>query len=50
MKTDDLIALLAAGEGPVQRHALARRLALAVLGGALGAVLMTVALYGSTLR
>lgn len=46
MKTDDLIALLAAGEGPVQRHALARRLALAVLGGALGAVLMTVALYG----
>ncbi len=46
MKTDDLIALLATGEGPVQRHALARRLTLAMLGGALGAVLMTVALYG----
>ncbi|MFV3290364.1 DUF1109 domain-containing protein [Pseudomonas sp. NY11955] len=46
MKTDDLIALLAAGEGPVDRHALVRRLTLALLGGALGAVLMTVAVYG----
>ncbi|MDZ3992404.1 DUF1109 domain-containing protein [Pseudomonas sp. Teo4] len=46
MKTDDLIALLAAGEGPVDRHALARRLVLALLGGALAAVLMTVAIFG----
>lgn len=46
MKTDELITLLAAGEAPVGRHALARRLALALLAGTLGAVLMTVALYG----
>jgi len=46
MKTDDLITLLAAGEGPVDRHALARRLAQALLAGLLAAVLMTVALYG----
>ncbi|MDH1576314.1 DUF1109 domain-containing protein [Pseudomonas sp. GD03746] len=46
MKTDELITLLAAGEEPVGRHALARRLALALLAGTLGAVLMTVALYG----
>ncbi|CAI3804632.1 putative anti-sigma-F factor NrsF [Pseudomonas sp. MM223] len=46
MKTDDLIALLAAGEGPVDRHALARRLLLALLGGGLGAVLLTVAMFG----
>ena len=35
MKTDELISLLAAGEGPVDRHALARRLGLALLGGGL---------------
>ncbi|MFJ4110038.1 DUF1109 domain-containing protein [Pseudomonas sp. NPDC089758] len=46
MKTEELITLLAAGEGPVDRHALARRLALALLAGTLAAVLMTVALYG----
>jgi hypothetical protein len=46
MKTDELITLLAAGEGPVDRHALARRLAQALLAGLLAAVLMTVALYG----
>ncbi|MCE7761301.1 DUF1109 family protein [Pseudomonas putida] len=46
MKTDDLIALLAAGEGPVDRHALARRLLLALVGGGLGAVLLTVAIFG----
>lgn len=46
MKTDDLITLLAAGEGPVDRHALARRLALALLVGVLAAVLLTVSLYG----
>ncbi|MFJ4052728.1 DUF1109 domain-containing protein [Pseudomonas sp. NPDC089743] len=46
MKTEELITLLAAGEGPVDRHALARRLALALLAGTLAAVLMTVAFYG----
>lgn len=46
MKTDDLIALLAAGEGPADRHALARRLLLALVGGGLGAVLLTVAIFG----
>jgi len=46
MKTDDLISLLAEGEGPVQLNATGRRLGLAVLLGLLAAVLMTVALYG----
>lgn len=46
MNTDDLIALLASHEGPVDRHALARRLGLALLAGLIGALLMTVALYG----
>lgn len=46
MKTDELINLLAAGEGPVRRHALAQRLCIALLGGALGALLLTVVLYG----
>ncbi|WP_060484973.1 DUF1109 domain-containing protein [Pseudomonas sp. NBRC 111123] len=46
MKTDDLISLLAAGEGPVQRNVPSRRLGLAVLLGLLAAVLMTAALYG----
>lgn len=46
MKTDELINLLASGEGPVDRHTLARRLCVALLGGALGALLLTVSLYG----
>jgi hypothetical protein len=46
MKTDDLICLLAAGEGPVQHNATIRRLGLAALLGGLAAVLMTAALYG----
>ena len=46
MKTDDLISLLAVAEGPVDRHVLVRRLAAALLGAALGALLMTVVLYG----
>lgn len=46
MKTDELIDLLASGEGPVDRHALARRLGIGLLGGAFGALLLTVALYG----
>lgn len=46
MKTDELIDLLAAGESPVERHALVRRFALALLGGGLGALLLMAALYG----
>lgn len=46
MNTDDLITLLARHEGPVDRHALAKRLGFALVGGLLGALLMTVALYG----
>jgi len=46
MKTDDLIALLAAGEGPVPRHAVGRRMAVAVLGGLTAALLLTITLYG----
>jgi hypothetical protein len=46
MKTDDWITLLAAGEGPVKRHAQAKRLSTAVLAGGLAALLVIVALYG----
>lgn len=46
MNTDDLIALLASHEGPVDRHVLAKRLGLALLAGLIGALLMTVAIYG----
>ncbi|HFL7937589.1 DUF1109 domain-containing protein [Pseudomonas putida] len=46
MKTDDLIALLAAREGPVDRHALGRRMLLALVAGGLVAVLLTVAIFG----
>ncbi|WP_079228566.1 DUF1109 domain-containing protein [Pseudomonas putida] len=46
MKTDDLISLLVAGEGPVQRIVPSRHLGLAVVLGLLAAVLMTAALYG----
>ncbi|WP_144172640.1 DUF1109 domain-containing protein [Pseudomonas sp. Kh13] len=46
MKTDDWIALLAAGEAPVHRHASLRRLLWATLAGAVGAVLMTATLFG----
>lgn len=46
MKTDELISLLAAAAEPVDRHVLARRLLLALLAGMLGALLMTVAIYG----
>ncbi|NIE77480.1 DUF1109 domain-containing protein [Pantoea sp. Tr-811] len=46
MKTDELISLLAAGEGPVPRHLPARRLGLALLLALLAAVFMTLALYG----
>ncbi|MDF0729559.1 DUF1109 domain-containing protein [Pseudomonas entomophila] len=46
MKTDELISLLATGEGPVDRHALARRFGVALLVGALGALLLTAVIYG----
>ncbi|WP_371365887.1 DUF1109 domain-containing protein [Pseudomonas sp. QL9] len=46
MKTNELIDLLAAGESPVDRHALGKRFALALLGGGLGALLLMAALYG----
>lgn len=46
MKTNELISLLATAQGPVDRHALARGLGLALLAGMLGALLLTVALYG----
>ncbi|AXM94456.1 DUF1109 domain-containing protein [Pseudomonas plecoglossicida] len=46
MKTDELITLLASGEGPVGHHALARRFGQALLVGMLGAVLLTATVYG----
>lgn len=46
MKTDELIAMLAAGETAVDRYVLVRRFALALLGGGLGALLLMAALYG----
>lgn len=46
MKTDELISLLAAGEGPVDRHAMARRFGVALLVGALAALLLTTVIYG----
>lgn len=46
MNTDDLITLLVNHEGPVDRHALAKRLGFALIAGLLGASLMTVAIYG----
>ncbi|MGH8783249.1 DUF1109 domain-containing protein [Paraburkholderia sp.] len=46
MKTDALISLLATGATPVKRHAVSRRLAPALLIGALGAALIAVFGYG----
>ncbi|QRY77332.1 DUF1109 domain-containing protein [Pseudomonas sp. PDNC002] len=46
MKTNELIDLLSAGESAVDRHALSRRFAIALLGGALGALLLMAALFG----
>lgn len=45
MKTDELIDLLALGEGPVDTQAMARRLAIALIGGLLGAVMLMLALF-----
>lgn len=46
MKTDDLVTLLAAGEGRVARHAAARRYAMAIAAGVVAATLLMLALLG----
>ncbi|MCY1444331.1 putative anti-sigma-F factor NrsF [compost metagenome] len=46
MKTDELISLLANAETAVDRHALARRFAAALLGGGLAALLLVMVVYG----
>lgn len=46
MKTDDMIAMLAAGAAPVDRGAFARRYRLALLWGGAGAVLLMLMVYG----
>ena len=46
MNTDDLVAMLAAGAGPVEPHAVARRHATAIGLGALGALLLMFGLLG----
>lgn len=46
MKTNELIDLLSAGEGAVDRHVSGKRFAIALLAGALGAVLLMAALFG----
>jgi len=46
MKTNELIDLLAAGESPLDRHALGKRFAVALVGGGLGALLLMASLYG----
>lgn len=46
METDRLVALLATGITPVDKHVAARSFTWAILAGALGAVLLVLALYG----
>jgi hypothetical protein len=46
MKTDDLVMLLATGEGGVQRHAVARRYAAAIVVGVVVAGLLMLGLLG----
>ncbi|WP_449433268.1 DUF1109 domain-containing protein [Pseudomonas putida] len=46
MRTDELISLLAAGEGPVNRYAGVQRMGVALLAGAMGALVLLVAIYG----
>ncbi|WP_144114111.1 DUF1109 domain-containing protein [Paraburkholderia sp. BCC1886] len=46
MNTDDFISLLATGVAPVDRHALTKRFAIAVLTGAVGATLIMAMLLG----
>ena len=46
MKTDDLVAMLATGSVAVQPHAAARRYAIAIGGGVLGALVLMTGLLG----
>jgi len=46
MKTKDMVALLAAGVEPVDRHALARRFGWALLAGGLAAAALTLRMFG----
>lgn len=46
MRTDDWVSLLATGAGAVEPHQAARRYAIALGGGALGATLLMIALLG----
>ncbi len=46
MKTDELISLLASGTEPTERHAVARRLVLAVLIGVVAALALMAGLFG----
>jgi hypothetical protein len=46
MKTDEFISLLATGVAPIDRHALTKRFAVAVLSGAAGATLVMALLLG----
>src|SRR5262245_1966923 len=46
MKTDELVALLAAGVTPVDRHAVTRRFTLALAWGVAGAIVITAATLG----
>ncbi|CDF85340.1 hypothetical protein PKB_4011 [Pseudomonas knackmussii B13] len=46
MKTNELIELLAAGDTRVDRQALGKRFAIALLGGGLGALLLMATIFG----
>jgi hypothetical protein len=46
MRTDDLVSFLASGAEPVERHAAARRYAIAILLGALGAAVLMLGVLG----
>lgn len=46
MRTDDLVGMLATGEGPVESGATTRRYAIALGGGVVGATLLMVPLLG----
>ncbi|HNK07285.1 MAG TPA: NrsF family protein, partial [Giesbergeria sp.] len=46
MKTDDLIAMLANDPGPVPRHGIERRFAVAVLAGLGGGLVLMLLLFG----
>ncbi|MEZ1439237.1 DUF1109 domain-containing protein [Pseudomonas shirazica] len=46
MKTNELIDLLSAGEGAVDRHVSGKRFAFGLLAGALGALLLITAIFG----